>query len=187
MALRDIHRSQLVNSVLSLRHRFFRMRKQEAETTLSFIARVRCAAHELSNTPAPVLELDQILVITDGLGEEYATVVTALDSLPFAELTMQNVITRITGRDSQLQRSEDKTSDEVMALAARHVHTKGQPKKTLDRSVVCYACQGFGHIAAVCPSVDSHARVAEVDSASQDTLEASVAHFDRDEDILVLF
>ena len=188
--LRDIHRSQSVNSVLSLRRRFFRMRKLETETTLGFISRVRRAAHELSNTPAPVLELDQILVITDGLPEDYTTVVTALDSLPFSELKMSNVITRITGREAQLQRSEEKTSDDTIALVARHTYGKGQPKKISDRSAVqCYTCQGFGHIAAVCPSADSHAHIAQVDSDSQDTLQAHMARTtpDHDDNTLVLF
>ncbi|KAF7795441.1 hypothetical protein EIP86_006599 [Pleurotus ostreatoroseus] len=130
------------------------MRKLEAETTLNFISRVRRAAHELSNTPAPVAELDQILVITDGLPEEYSTVVTALDNLPFSELKMQNVITRITGREAQLQRSEDIIKDVTDATAFIARGSKGLPKKTIDRSVICYACQGFGHIAAI-PTIRS--------------------------------
>ena len=189
--LRDIHRSQSVNSVLSLRRRFFRMRKLEAETTLNFISRVRRAAHELSNTPAPVAELDQILVITDGLPEEYSTVVTALDNLPFSELKMQNVITRITGREAQLQRSEDIIKDVTDATAFIARGSKGLPKKTVDRSVICYACQGFGHIAAVCPSTNAHAHIAQVNQVvsetDEDDIQARTAHMDDDSRAIQLF
>lgn len=51
--LRDIHRSQSVNSVLSLRRRFFRMHKLEAETTLSFIAQCSSRSTRTFKHPCP--------------------------------------------------------------------------------------------------------------------------------------
>lgn len=78
------------------------MCKHKAETTLSFITYICHAVHKLSNTPAPILKLDQILVITNELREEYVTVVTTLNSLPFAKLKMSNVITCIIDCESQL-------------------------------------------------------------------------------------
>ncbi|KAJ3559233.1 hypothetical protein NM688_g460 [Phlebia brevispora] len=97
MVLRDLHHSQSVNSVLSLRRCFFRMAKLKSETIMAYITRIRKAAYELSHTSAPVSELDMILVITDGLLQEYSTVVTALDDLPFDKLKMANVIMHIVG------------------------------------------------------------------------------------------
>lgn len=64
--LESAHRSAAVNSVLLHCRCFFRLTKSESESTLAWIGCVRAASVELSNTPAPVTDLNIILVITDG-------------------------------------------------------------------------------------------------------------------------
>lgn len=119
MVLRDLHRSQLVNSVLSLCCRFFCIAKLEFETIMAYIAHVCKAAYELSHTLASVSKLDMILDITDGLLQEYSMVVTALDDLLFDKLKMVNVIMCIAGREVQLQRLHDVDADDIFALVGR--------------------------------------------------------------------
>lgn len=152
--LRGVHRSRSVNSILSLRRRFFHMRKRDDETTLAFITRVRRAANELSETPAPVSEIDQIIVITDGLPSDYATVITALDNLPFAELSMSGVMQRIAGRESQLEREQANFTADGNSIPAAALIARGKDAKASANSR-CFNCGGWGHMATICPSPPS--------------------------------
>lgn len=147
--LEVIHRSASVNSVLALRRRFFRLTKDESESTMLWISRVRARAFELSHTPCPVSDIDTILVITDGLPPGYSTVVSALDALPFQEITMPTVIGRIMGHEAHINRMAEKRDEEHFAAAAMATKKKGKGKE-----VVCYKCGGKGHIISDCPSPD---------------------------------
>ncbi|KAF8326495.1 hypothetical protein F5887DRAFT_925240 [Amanita rubescens] len=100
--LKSIHRSSTVNSILSLHCRFFRMVKSESETTQSWISCVHAAGIQLSHTTSPVTDLDIILVITEGLSNEYCPITTLLDGLPPKELAISTVISRIMGFETQL-------------------------------------------------------------------------------------
>lgn len=158
LALEEVHRSASVNSILSLRRRFFRMTMRETESIMTWVSRVRAAAHELASTPCPVPDIDIILVITDGLPPTFATVVSALDNLPLPELIVSNVIIRINGRAAQLEREAAKNSEhDTTALIA-----------CANRDVTCYRCGGRGHMSKVCPSPSgsssdsqTHARIAD--------------------------
>src|SRR5258705_1251477 len=69
--LEMIHRSSSVNSVLSLHHHFFTMKKLPSESILTWIRHVHICALELSLTTAPVTDLGIILIISEGLPPEY--------------------------------------------------------------------------------------------------------------------
>ncbi|KAJ3545677.1 hypothetical protein NM688_g5599 [Phlebia brevispora] len=98
---------------------------------------------------------------------------------------MANVIMRIAGREAQLQRSHDVDTDGVFALVGRTGRPGGKAEqRTYDRSVICYNCQGRGHIAAVCPSGGIQAHVAD----AEEDLVVSVARMNVEtDDTLVLF
>ncbi|GBE86473.1 hypothetical protein SCP_0903520 [Sparassis crispa] len=114
-ALEETHRSASVNSILSLHRHFFRMMKVESESIMTWISRVHTAALELSRTPYPTTELDIIMVISDGLSDEYQPVINALDSLPFEELKLFAVTMWITGLEAQLAHSKEKASEVTVA------------------------------------------------------------------------
>ena len=76
------------------------MTKFESESTMSWISCVHGWAFKLSHTPCPVTDINIIFVITDGLPNKYKTVVSALDGLPFLEITMTNVITHVMGHEA---------------------------------------------------------------------------------------
>lgn len=146
-ALEQVHRSSSVNSALSLRRSFLRMVKNEDESAIGWIGRVRARALELSHTPCPATTIDIILVITEGLSPEYAPVLTQLESLPFDSLTIPAVTTRITGFEAQLRRAQASASDfsSAHALVARG-------------EVTCHLCGGVGHYIRECPTPKSFAK-----------------------------
>lgn len=160
ITLRNVHRSYSVNSILSLRRRFFRMRKSESESTLDFVSRVRKAALELSHTPCPTSEIDQILVITDGLPSEYAPVVTTLDNMPFENLKLLDVTSRIMGLEAQVSRAKEKASEvEDVSADTAFIARRGSGL------MKCWNCGGVGHTKNTCPSPpqgQEHAKIAEV-------------------------
>ncbi|TFY76941.1 hypothetical protein EWM64_g7071 [Hericium alpestre] len=158
--LEDIHRSGSVNHILSLRRCFFSMTKLESESTMDWTSCVRSTALELFHSPVPVQDIDIILVITDDLPEEYQSIVTALDGIPFSDLTLSSVMSCISGLESQLSRSQDRCSVSDQALVARQTRFTGSSSK----DVTCYTCGEKGHMARVCPSSQSHVRFAKADS-----------------------
>lgn len=114
--LEEAHHLMSVNSILSLRRCFFCMTKTKTKSIMLWISRVRTTALELSRTDHPIMELDQVMVIIDGLPDKYAHIVSTLDALPVAKIRLHNVITCISGAEVQFQRSREKVS-EVGAVA----------------------------------------------------------------------
>ena len=186
MLLEEAHCSTSVNSILSLRRGFFRMTKTETESIMLWISRVRTAALELSRTDHPITELDQVMVITDGLPDEYAHVVSALDALPVAEIRLRDVMTRISGAEAQLQRSREKAS-EVGAVALLASDRKARAPRN---DLRCYNCEGRGHFADDCPTPrpdrqrPAHAKVAQVEDETPGDFKAraSLAYVIDEED-----
>ena len=144
------------------------MHKRQDKLIILWIARVRKAAFELDPTPAPISELDQILVITDGLPDEYAPVVSKLDDVLFMQLNLRDVITQITGREAQLQRDSDKLAELSTEATALYARTR-MPKNTANPDAKCYNCGGLGHHAAIClsPPRSEKAHIAAMDEDSQ--------------------
>lgn len=154
--LEEVHRSSSVNSILALRRRFFRMMKDESESIITWIARVRTAALELKYTDHPVSELDIIMVVTDGLDSEiFGDVVSALDALPAKDIKMSDVTTRLLGKEAMLNRRGEKLDD--LEIRANYASDRRGGKGTGSVSrhgpeLTCFNCGGRGHYADDCPS-----------------------------------
>jgi hypothetical protein len=156
-ALESIHRSMSVNSVLSLRRQFFRLTKTDSETTMLWISRVRNQALELKDTPAPISDLDVILVITNGLPPAFETVISALDALPFSELNIPTVIQRIMGHEAHINRFKDIDSADTPSISsseapAAQANLRRRKRGVTWQNVICYNCGGRGHVKSDCPS-----------------------------------
>ncbi|GBE80059.1 hypothetical protein SCP_0212620 [Sparassis crispa] len=157
---------------------------------MTWISRVHTAALELSRTPYPTTELDIIMVISNGLPDEYQPVVNALDSLSFEELKLFAVTMRITSLEAQLARSKEKASKVTVAYYAAQSRrdgdgSRGGGKQGPGRQEVsCYNCGGRRHYSDECPSPSQ----GSVDSENgKDEAAMSARVWDDSEEVLCLF
>jgi len=176
--LEFIHRSGSINSILSLRRRFFRMSMHDTESAMQWISRVQKAAMELQHTPVPIALIDVILVISDGLPPSYDPVITALDTLEYSQLTLPLVISRVIGHESKLTRSKEKLEEVLPSGDGSALVARRNDRSITLSTIICYNCGGRGHVKAKCPSapldLEEHARVA-VQRADEDEA-AMLAH-----------
>lgn len=153
--LQDIHHSLFINTIILLCCCFFSMQKTETESAQLFMSHVLCATFELSNFPALITELDQILVITTGLPLIYRQVVNQLDNISFSDLNLATVMSRILSFKTQLNGKQD-TSES--ALVAR--------KGLWSWDITCLQCHGHGHIASACGTAFGTTQAAQSQGAS---------------------
>lgn len=135
-----------------------------------WIASVRDIAHRLNATNFKVQDIDLIIALTQGLSEEYTSMVVSLDATPIDKLTVDFVVSRLLNEE---QRQNSAIVDPPgRAMVARHPsrpqwtphsHSKSHSPKSKGpgsvagserspRSTRCYNCGGRGHIARDCPS-----------------------------------
>ena len=93
-----------------------------------------------------VVEEDIILVLTNGLGAAYESLIVTLDSTPTDQLNLDYVIDRLLNEES---RQGTKPNIEPWASTVAYVADK-KPRVPLEK-ITCYRCGRKGHYKASCP------------------------------------
>lgn len=144
--LKRIHQARGFGTRLSRRRDFFAMRKEERVPMSQWIADVRRAAFQIEETGGSVVEEDIILVLTNGLGTAYESLIVTLDSTPTDQLNLDYVIDQLLNEES---RQGTKPIIEPWASTVAYVADK-KPRVPLEK-ITCYRCGRKGHYKANCP------------------------------------
>jgi hypothetical protein len=151
--LAEVHRSQGLSTQLAIKRRMLAAVKEDTETMLAWVTRVKGIAAELRLVGAEVSELDTIIALTSGLGADYKPLVLHLDSLEDHRLTLKYVIARLLGYSKI-----DGVVDGAVNGSAYVAQGGGAGAGTgggnggVAQAPACYRCGRSGHIRKFCPN-----------------------------------
>jgi hypothetical protein len=171
--LRTIHEAHGLGTRMSLRRKFHLMTKDHDMGMQTFISTVEELARQLRSLGSKIDDEEVILVITQGLTEEYEAVIVALDALSPDELTLTNVTTRLLNEEARRARPKETKAAEDTALMTRG---------TRRNNGRCYVCDQVGHLARNCPNRDlvkeKNSKIKEnTANIAEDGEEFSIAYF----------
>lgn len=163
--LKRVHQARGYGTVLAMRRKFFSMGKLEDQSMQAWIASVRDIAYRLEAADFKINDVDLILALTQGLPEEYTSLIVSLDATPVDQLSVDSVINRLLNEEQRQTSNQDHaTTIAMVARAKSHKPVWSNSRKSNSKagsvaggsrsphSIRCYNCGGRGHMARDCPS-----------------------------------
>ena len=142
----NIHETKSLSNILFVRRKFFTCKMDEGDDLLDHVNKVKALADQLACLEVPVREEDIVMTLLESLPASYEFLITALETMPMKELTMEYVTARLMHEMSK--RKEKEPQGEDVAMVARQSKA-GDPR--LRQGVkTCFYCGKPGHIARFC-------------------------------------
>jgi hypothetical protein len=124
------------------------MTKTPEQPMSDWIAEVNRIAFQLEEIGVNVSDEDKILVLTQGLPEEYRQFIITLDATPSTQLTIDDVTSRLINEESHHVNVPDAPDGAYNAITTLRNHTP------LER-ITCFHCGKKGHYQSNCPMSSS--------------------------------
>ncbi len=140
----NIHKTRSLSNILFIRRKFFTCKMQEGEDLLDHINKVKALADQLACLEVPVRDED--VVMLERLPPSYEYLITALETLPMQDLTMEFVTARLMHEVSKRREKEPQGDDAAMVST----QGKGRTMSTRKDTKTCYYCGKPSHIARFC-------------------------------------
>jgi transposase InsO family protein len=119
---------------------------QENEDMLDHINKVKALADQLACLEVPVTDGDMVMTLLESLPPSYEYLITALETRPMSELTLDFITARLM--HEMAKRKENETQEGGAALYLRNGQGgSSQPRK---ETRTCYNCGKPGHLARFC-------------------------------------
>ena len=142
----NIHETKSLSNILFVRRKFFTCKMDEGEDLLDHVNKVKGLADQLACLEVPVREEDIVMTLLESLPASYEFLITALETMPMKELTMEYVTARLMHEMSK--RKEKEPQGEEVALVSRQ--SKGGDPRLRQGVKTCFYCGKPGHIARFC-------------------------------------
>ena len=166
----NIHETKSLSNILFLRRKFFTIKMEEGTDILEHINKVKSLADQLLVLEVPLRGEDVVMTLLDSLPPSFDYLITALETRPFKELTMEFVTARLVHEESKRKEKEPHGNDSAMVSR----HGKGTTSNSKNEPRVCFICGKSGHIARHCwhkkDNVKNNANNAKVEDAKEDHL-----------------
>ena len=115
---------------------------EEGTDIFEHINKVKSLADQLLVLEVPLRGEDVVMTLLDSLPPSFDNLITALETRPFKELTMEFVIARLVHEESK--RKEELHGNDS-AMVSRH--GKGSTFNSKNEPRVCFICRKSSHIA----------------------------------------
>ena len=97
----NIHETKSLSNILFLRRKFFIIKMEEGTDILEHINKVKSLADQLLVLEVPLRGEDVVMTLLDSLPPSFDYLITALETRPFKELTMEFVTARLVHEESK--------------------------------------------------------------------------------------
>ena len=142
----NIHETKSLSNILFLRRKFFTIKMQEADCMLDHINKVKSLADQLMCLEVPLKDEDIVMTLLDSLPPTYEHLITALETRPMKELTLEFVTARLMHEVAKRKEKEPQGDDSAMVSR----QGKGGSNKNRREERVCFKCGKSGHIERYC-------------------------------------
>jgi hypothetical protein len=119
---------------------------QEGEDLLDHINKVKALADQLACLEVPVRDEDVVMTSLESLPPSYEYLITALETLPMQDLTMEFVIARLTHEVSK-RKEKDPQGDDAAIVSMQGTGGTTSTRKDIK---TCHYCGKPGHIGRFC-------------------------------------
>jgi hypothetical protein len=110
----NIHETRSLSNILFICRKFFTCKMQEGEDLLDHINKVKALADQLACLEVPVRDEDVVMTLLESLPPSYEYLITALETLPMQDLTMEFVTARLMHEVSKRREKEPQGEDAAM-------------------------------------------------------------------------
>ena len=118
----------------------------ESDNLLDHINKVKALADQLACLEVPMRDEDIVMTLLDSLPPSYEFLITALETMPMKELTLEAVTARLMHESTKRKEKAPHGDDAAMVLR----QGKGGNTSYTKDSRTCYYCGKPGHIARFC-------------------------------------
>jgi hypothetical protein len=91
----NIYESRNLSNILWSRQKFFTVKMEEGEDLIAHVNKVKALANQLAIVDEPLRDSDVVMTLLISLPESYAPLITAMESIPRKERTMDYVTARL--------------------------------------------------------------------------------------------
>ena len=166
----NIHETKSLSNILFLRRKFFTVKMEEGTDILEHINKVKSLVDYLLVLEVPLRGEDVVMTLLDTLPPSFDYLITALETRPFKELTMEFVTTRLVHEESKRKEKEPHGNNSPMESR----QGKGSISNSKNVPRVCFICSKSGHIARHYwhkkDNVKNNANNAKVEGVKEDHL-----------------
>ena len=134
----------LVHKAQVLHHKM-----DEGDDILDHINKVKSLADQLTCLEVPIKEGDVVMTLLDSLPPSFVHLITALETRPMNELTLDFITARLMHEVSKRKEKEPQGDD--AAMLSRQPRTFDNNERR-DNAPRCYNCGKLGHLARNCRS-----------------------------------
>ncbi len=124
----NIHETRSLSNILFIRRKFFTCKMQEGEDLLDHINKVKALADQLTCLEVPMRDEDVVMTLLESLPPSYEHLITALETLPMQDLTMEFVTARLMHEVSKRREKDRKLMMrrwcQCKEKEAPHLHAK---------------------------------------------------------------
>jgi len=161
----NIHETKSLSNILFLRRKFFTAKMEEGTDILEHINKVKSLADQLACLEVAVQPEDIVMTLLDSLPPSFENLITALETRPVKELTVEFITARLMHEATKRKEKEPQGEDTAMFLR----HGKGTTTNARSEARTCFKCGKPGHIARNCwgakdKGKDARAAVSRSDS-----------------------
>ena len=109
-----IHETKSLSNILFLRRKFFTCKMYEGDNMLDHINKVKSLADQLLCLDVPIKDEDLVMTLLDSLPTSYENLITALETRPMKELTVDFITARLIHEMSKRKEKEHQGDDSAM-------------------------------------------------------------------------